>query len=153
MSFKPAQLALFGESARKAIEAACAELPPLAGKRRKGKAKSDLEERFAQDLHFHGIAGWVPQGLWCPNRKFAGDFVFGRAMLVVELEGGIYGRPCPTCKRMGSPSHSSAGGIERDIEKSQLAAVHGWTLLRLGPKDVRSGKGIEVLKQILARNS
>lgn len=148
MKLNPRQLALWGSEAREAVEREVR--PPLAGKKKRGKAVSDLEERFAQDLQFHGVTGWVRQGLWCPGRKFAGDFVFGAAALLVEVEGGLFGRPCKICKRSGSPSHSSVGGILRDIEKSQEAALAGFTLVRLSEKDVRSGKGIEIVKTLLS---
>ena len=77
-----------------------------------------------------------------PPRKFRFDFaVFTvawgyRDNLAVEIDGGIWtgGR------------HTRGLGFQRDMEKLNLAAIEGWSVLRFTPKQVLSGEAEQTLK-------
>lgn len=70
--------------------------------------------------------------------------------IAVEVEGGIWAK--------GNSGHSSGTGITRDMQKSTLANVNGWTLIRCTPTDIKDepGKIIDLIKksvtQIQCRN-
>jgi very-short-patch-repair endonuclease len=56
-------------------------------------------------------------------RRFRFDYAWPEQRLALEVEGGIFTRK----------AHGSITGILRDMEKYNLAAVHGWRVLRVTP--------------------
>lgn len=72
------------------------------------------------ELRFHPTRRWRFDCAW-PDRKLA-----------VEVEGGVYmqGR------------HSRGTGMEADAEKYAEAAIHGWTVIRVTPRQVKNGQAI-----------
>lgn len=56
------------------------------------------------------------------SRKYAFDFCFPSIKLAVEYEGGIF---------MARGGHNSPTGLQRDIDKYELAQKEGWKLIRL----------------------
>ena len=58
------------------------------------------------------------------KRKFRFDFAWLPQKVAVELEGGLYSRG----------AHARPVGIERDIEKGNLAVLLGWRVLRFSTK-------------------
>ena len=76
-----------------------------------------------------------------PPRKFRFDYAIhsqweGMGNLAVEIDGGIWtgGR------------HTRGLGFQRDMEKLNLAAIEGWSVLRFTPKQVLSGEAEQTLK-------
>lgn len=59
--------------------------------------------------------------------------------LLIEIDGGGYvaGR------------HSRGGGMEADAEKQSAAAILGYRVIRLTPKQVEDGRGLEWIRQAL----
>ena len=79
-----------------------------------------------------------------PPRKFRFDYAcctpcstgdYGWK-LAVEIDGGIW-----TVGR-----HTRGLGFQRDMEKLNLAAIEGWSVLRFTPKQVLSGQAEQTLK-------
>lgn len=68
-----------------------------------------------------------------PERRFAADFYLRAPALVVEVDGGgfVQGR------------HSRGQGIENDCEKSALIACLPARLMRVTPRQVRSGNAVQ----------
>ncbi|KKM64582.1 hypothetical protein LCGC14_1499970 [marine sediment metagenome] len=115
---------------------------------------SDLE--YAFDTQFITLGSDLPKPetnvAIIPNRRFEFDRVWRAERLVVELEGGALGRrvSCQNCGEIvrakradGTPGREiRIGGAHqttrftKDIEKYNLAAQHGWTLLRFTREDV-----------------
>ena len=75
-----------------------------------------------------------------PGRKYRLDICFPDHKVGVECQGGIY-------KRM--PSHSSASGIVRDMEKNNLGLLHGWRVLKLLPEQVMELDTVRMLATLL----
>ena len=64
-----------------------------------------------------------------PTRKFRFDFAWPDHKLGLEIDGGVWtgGR------------HTRPKGFIRDQEKTNLAAVEGWQVLRVTPQDFDTG--------------
>ena len=60
-------------------------------------------------------------------------------MLGVEIEGGVYSRG----------RHTRGVGYSRDLEKYNLAAMHGWTVYRFTTQDVKSGVAVGFITIII----
>lgn len=98
-----------------------------------------------------GIPEPTKEHMFAKPRRFRIDFAWPDVRLAVEIDGGTYGRTvqCHNCKqtvkqklkngrmiavRLGGRHNSS--GVERDMEKLNLLAAHGWTVLRYIPKKI-----------------
>ena len=82
---------------------------------------------------------------FAPPRRFRFDYaVFltthwrkRQFKLAVEIDGGIWtgGR------------HTRGLGFQRDMEKLNLAAIEGWSVLRFTPQQCKNGTAKEILSQ------
>jgi very-short-patch-repair endonuclease len=91
---------------------------------KQGSAQSELETAFA--YYTNMLISHIPlerEYKVIPDRKYRFDFVHVESKVAIELQGGIYG----TGKRRGA--HIRPQGYERDCEKNNLAALHGWVVL------------------------
>lgn len=76
---------------------------------------------------------------FAPPRKFRADYAWPEQRVLLEQEGGVY----------TGQAHGSVTGILRDIEKYNLAAQHGWRVLRVLPKQMLSQETIDLLTSVL----
>lgn len=119
--------------------------------RRKSGGPSGLEASFAvlwgrlakdapQPVTEHPFAASI-------GRRWRFDFAWPDATggVAVELEGAVYrgGRGGGTAKG----GHSSATGIQRDIEKGNAANDLGWVVYRYTVKDLRE-RPVQVIEQV-----
>jgi very-short-patch-repair endonuclease len=76
-----------------------------------------------------------------PTRKWRFDFAFPAQSVAVEVEGGAWigGR------------HTSGAGFVKDMEKYNEASLAGWRIVRVTPKDVKTGAALKWVERILAR--
>jgi hypothetical protein len=72
-------------------------------------------------------------------RKFELDFAWTRYRLGLEIEGGLW---------VGG-AHSHPQGVERDIEKGNLAVLAGWRVLRATGRMVEYGEAIEMIEGLI----
>ncbi len=107
----------------------------------KANSKSQHEAHLAFQIKASGLPAPVPEYLFAEPRKFRFDFAWPSVKVALEIEGGIYvqGR------------HSRGAGMEKDMEKYNLAAEAGWRVLRFSPKHVKDGSAIRVLRSLLER--
>jgi len=75
------------------------------------------------EVQFHSVRRW----------RF--DWAFARAKVAVELDGYQY--------------HTSRAGWLKDMEKFNEAALMGWLVFHVTPKDVENGKASELMSRIL----
>lgn len=61
--------------------------------------------------------------------------------LGIEVNGGIWSK--------GNSGHSSGTGIQRDIDKSALAASLGWTVISRTPQQLLTNETLELIKKII----
>lgn len=73
------------------------------------------------------------------KRKWKFDYAWEENKIALEVEGGIFtgGR------------HTRPKGFIGDMEKYNSAAVLGWRIIRVQPKDLQTKKTIDLLKEIL----
>lgn len=64
-----------------------------------------------------------------PSRRFRWDYVWVAQKITLEIDGAIWVKG----------GHSTGKGIERDMEKANLAAAYGYRCLRLTPRQVKAG--------------
>lgn len=132
---------------RKQAQAAGIELPrpqrkkltlPGSGKGRSKDNDQGRDSAFDAMCQQHGLPVPVHEFQFCPGRKFRFDYVF-EGWLAVEIEGGVFTHG----------AHGSISGIKRDIEKYNLAALHGYTVLRFLPEQIASGAAFPFIKAVL----
>lgn len=71
-----------------------------------------------------------------PQRKWRFDYALPRERIALEVEGGVwqYGR------------HNRAAGFLGDMDKYNAAAVLGWRVLRVTPKNLRRAATLEMIR-------
>jgi hypothetical protein len=76
-------------------------------------------------------------------RKWAVDWAFVSERLALEVEGGyaVGGR------------HTRPNGFIRDQEKYNALALLGWRLLRVTPRDIRSGAALSLIQLAFPKES
>lgn len=91
---------------------------------------SELEDLFSRQARELVLWPFVREYRFCPNRRWRFDFFWPSAGLAVEIEGGswIQGR------------HQRGSGFESDAEKYLAAIEHGFLVLRVTGKMVKSGR-------------
>jgi very-short-patch-repair endonuclease len=82
--------------------------------------QSTAEENFERALQSAGVDIDQRQFKFHATRKWRFDFAWPQFMLAVEIDGGIFSRG----------RHVSPGGFIADCEKTNAAALDGWTVLR-----------------------
>jgi very-short-patch-repair endonuclease len=84
----------------------------------------------------------VRQYQFHPERKWRVDFAWPERGVLVECEGGIWGR--------GGMAHSHPLGILRDIEKYNAAALAGFRVFRVTEMMLKNGEAARLLQTIFA---
>lgn len=102
---------------------------------------SHLVENLKSQLGMLTELDPVQELVFAPPRRWRFDLAFPEKKIAVEVEGGIYiqGR------------HSRGAAFEKDCEKYNRAAMMGWTVLRFGPKAVRSGDAANTILEALRK--
>lgn len=108
-------------------------------------AKSNREHQFEVLLRIFGTDLPVPvtEHRFHPERKFRLDFAWEAQKVAVEVEGATWVKG----------AHSSGAGIQRDCEKSNLALLAGWRVLRFTSTmlDDNPGQCIALVRQLLSQ--
>ena len=96
----------------------------------------------------HGVPAPATEVRFLPDRQFRADYAWPAARVIVEREGGIWrGGRRPGTAGIG---HSAGAAILRDMEKANLAQLHGWLYLRFTPEQLTHGQVVSLLKVVLA---
>jgi very-short-patch-repair endonuclease len=101
--------------------------------------ESKPEALFALQIRCEGLQTPEREFRFAATRRFRFDFAWPLQSLAVEIDGGIWSRG----------RHTRGAGVERDMDKLNLAAVLGWRVLRFSPRHVTSGEAIRLLSQLL----
>lgn len=94
------------------------------------------EVELAAQLDEAGFFGrYVREYRFRSDRRFRFDFAFVPEQFAIEVDGAVH--------RIKSRFHG-------DREKGQLALTGGWTILHVGPDQVRNGEALSLAKQLLS---
>ncbi len=106
--------------------------------------KSAPEELFAVHVRANGLPVPEREARLHPTRKWRVDYAWRDALLVVEIEGGVYVRG----------RHTQGAGYESDCEKYDELTLLGYRILRFTPRMVKSGYAIDAtMRALLTKNS
>lgn len=100
---------------------------------------SALEAEFALQLRALGLPPPATEYRFHDTRRWRFDFAWPVIKLAVEIEGGTYAKG----------RHTRPMGFQGDCEKYNQATICGWRVLRFTARDVKSGEGVEVLREAL----
>mgnify|MGYP001589451103 CR=1 FL=1 len=91
------------------------------------KAKAALREQaFIGNLHAARVPLPSPEWRFHPSRKWRFDFAWIDERLALEVDGGVW----------SGGKHGRGSGIVKDHEKQNAAAVLGWRILRITPRQL-----------------
>jgi hypothetical protein len=81
----------------------------------------------------------VPEYRFAPPRKWRADWAWPDHRVALEVEGGVWtgGR------------HTRGAGYIKDLEKYSEAAILGWCVIRVTPKDLCTLKTVELVARAL----
>jgi very-short-patch-repair endonuclease len=97
---------------------------------------SKLEESFAWQLHIAQLPAGVPEYRFDKVRRWRFDRAWPELMVAVEIQGGV---------------HVVREQFYKDLEKRAAAMLAGWRVLEVGPKEVKSGRAIVWLRELLGQ--
>ena len=99
------------------------------------RKESQLERRFLQQLEQAQLTECCIREYYAINgRDFRLDFAFPSRKIGVEVQGAV---------------HRIKGRHRADIEKRALHLLAGWRVLEVGGAEIKSGKAIEWIKELL----
>lgn len=93
-----------------------------------------------------GLTVW-PEFHFSIERRYRFDYAIpimansGELKIAIEVQGGIWAK--------GNSGHSSGTGIQRDMDKSNLAQSLGWFVIKVTPQDLLTNKTLELIKSRL----
>lgn len=99
---------------------------------------SALEETLALHIRAEKLPAPQREYVFAPPRRWRIDFAWPELRLAVEVDG---------------EAHRIHERFHADFEKHARLVLDGWTLLRVGGREVRSGKAIAWLKTLLWERS
>ena len=74
-----------------------------------------------------------------PDRKWRWDFAWVPEKIALEIQGALFTRG----------RHTRGAALLKEHEKLNAGAIRGWRVLYTTPKDVRSGKVLELIREAL----
>lgn len=94
---------------------------------------------FARQCELVQLPVPVTEYRFSPPRRWRFDFAWPDRLIALECEGGVWtqGR------------HVRGSGFLRDAEKYNTAALLGWRLLRVTPKQIENGQALTWVERIL----
>lgn len=108
---------------------------------RPASAKSQWEAKLLGDLVAAGLPEPVTQYKWCHGRRFAADFAYPDARILIEVQGGVF--------QGGGGRHNRGVGYEADRAKINEAQLLGWHVLEFGTSQVRDGTAAQTIARAL----
>lgn len=89
------------------------------------------------------------------KRRFRADLSIPTERIILEIHGGNYivRRSKDGKVQYLGGAHHSPEGRRRDMEKSNLANIEGWTYLEVEWKDVKDGSAYELITKAMEANN
>jgi hypothetical protein len=87
-----------------------------------------------------------PEFYFSTERAYRFDYAIPEYKIAIEQEGGIWAK--------GNSGHSSGTGIQRDMNKNNLALSQGWVIIRRTPAEIKEpGETIELIKSVIKQRT
>ena len=138
---------------RRAPTPATADSPAAVLKRAQAAAaRTRWEDQLWRDIRAAHLPEPTRQYHWHPQRRYRSDFAYVPERLLVEVQGGVWGRynartgEWEAGKRSG---HSGGTGMEDDCRRTCDALEHGWRILPVTPDMVASGEAVARIERVL----
>ena len=138
---------------RRAPKPATADSPAAVLKRaQQAAARTRWEDQLWRDIRAAHLPEPARQYHWHPQRRYRSDFAYVPERLLVEVQGGVWGRynartgEWEAGKRSG---HSGGTGMEGDCRRTCDALEHGWRILPVTPDMVASGEAVARIERVL----
>lgn len=106
------------------------------------KKPSSLEALLLEKIKDAGLPEPVREYKALKDRKFPWDFAWPEHRILVEIQGAIYQRG----------AHSRGAGIERDMEKLNLATLAGYRCMQFSRRMIEDGTAVGFIRQALEQN-
>lgn len=106
---------------------------------------STLERALAFQIRAKGLPKPVTEFLAIPGRRYRWDFCWQPQKLLLEVQGGIWGKH----GKGGASAHSGGVAANRDAEKMNLAVLAGWRVLHVTGDQIASGEAIRWIEEAL----
>lgn len=100
---------------------------------------SEIEDMLLVQIKMAKLPEPEQQWNFVPGRRYRCDFAWPGHKTIVEVEGGTW----------NGGRHVTGAGFERDCEKYNLAALHGYRVFRVTSSMVRDGRALATIEQAL----
>lgn len=103
------------------------------------KKPSSLEALLLEKIREAKLPEPIREYKALKDRQYPWDFSWPEHRLLVEIQGAIYQRG----------AHSRGAGIERDMEKLNLATLAGYRCMQFSRRMIEDGTAVEMIRQAL----
>lgn len=103
---------------------------------------SHLEDTLAAHIKLLGLPEPIREYAAIPGRRFRWDFAWPQFRLLLEVQGGTWGKG----GKGGPSAHSGGLAASRDCEKGNLATCAGWRTLNVTTDQIRKGEAVRFLQ-------
>jgi len=105
------------------------------------KNKSAAMDMFIRLVNIELSVDIWPEFFFSTQRLYRFDYAIPEYKIAIEQEGGIHLK--------GNSGHSSGTGIQRDMDKNNLAISQGWVIIRRTPDQMCTIETIELIKSVI----
>lgn len=115
-----------------------------APRKPRGAAKSKHAQELARDIFRAQCEAWglpSPEHEYpvCPRRKWRFDWAWPTKDVALEIQGGLF----------SGGRHVRPAWLLKEYEKLNEAAIRGWLVLLVTPKQVKNGEAFALVKRAL----
>lgn len=114
-----------------------------------GHQPSQAARELLLHVRAYGLPEPVTEFQFHPTRLWRFDVAFVDQRIALEIEGGLFHGGKNFGNKLGA--HTSGTGVLRDMEKGNEAAILGWRIIRVTPRQIQEGEAIRLLNKILTR--
>jgi very-short-patch-repair endonuclease len=108
--------------------------------------REKLERLLWQRIDWARLPLPVLQYHWAKSegRQFRSDGAYVAERILLEVQGGIWAQD--------PGRHNRGSGYEKDLERSNLAAILGWKLLAFSERMIKDGSAVRTIARALGRD-
>lgn len=128
--------------AQATVRAVLGEAAANAKRKLVTRARVDLADLLAAQLRAAGLGHFQREQKFHSTRQWRIDIAFTADLLAIECDG--------FAARGRAGRHQRPAGVMADNEKYAELAIAGWRLIRVAPKQIRSGLALKWIERALA---